>query len=228
MEGIFSRAGVRRRAGERFTSAPVGAHMIAVPWALCAVLLWLVLCALVDRRNARRENVPFVSFKELVVVLGVAAAGTLLAPAPERLAVGIALAGLGVAACGDLRHRYLWEELSVPTLFLVLAAGALAGFAPSVIAGTAILGGIALAVYFGGQLAGKDPGFGDVIPTAIVGAALGPIPALGAFAIACALFALVALALGKRFGVALPFGPAIVGALLLGAAGSSLVVGAWR
>jgi len=203
--------------------------VIALPWSLCAVVAWLVLSALIDRRNARREQVPAVPLREVVVVLVLAVMGTLLAPVAERLAVGVALAGVGVAACGDLRHRYLWEEISVPTFFAVLAAAALSGTAQNAIAGTALLGAIALAIYFGGQLSQKDPGFGDVVPTAIVGAALGPIPALGAFAIACAAFALIALALGKRFGIALPFGPAIAAALFIGGAGSSLLLpGGWR
>ncbi|MDQ6823668.1 MAG: hypothetical protein M3Z07_04150 [Candidatus Eremiobacteraeota bacterium] len=164
----------------------------------------------------------------MAVALAAALVGTMLAPPPERLAVGVALAGLGVAAFGDLRHGYLWEEISVPTLFAVLAAAALAGMSESAIAGTAVLGGIAVAVYFAGQLTKKDTGFGDIIPTGIIGAALGPMAGLGAFAVACTVFAVVALAAGKRFGVALPFGPAIAGSLLVGAAGSSLLFGAWR
>lgn len=202
--------------------------MIAIPWVLCAVAAWFVLSVLIDRRNARREQVTAISFIETVVVLMAALAGTLLAPPVERLAVGIALAGLGVAACGDLRHGYLWEEISVPTLFAVLAAGAFAGLAENAIAGTVVLGGIAVAVYFAGQITKRESGFGDIVPTAIVGAALGPIPGLGAFAIACALFAFAVLALGKRFGVALPFGPAIAAAVLIGAAGSSLFFAAVR
>lgn len=162
-------------------------------------------------------------------MLVVAVVGMLLVPAPERLAVGVALAGLGIAACGDLRHGYLWEEISVPTLFAVLGAGAFAGSARDEAAGTAIMGALALLVYFGGQLVRKETGFGDVIPMAIVGAALGAVPALASFAVACSVFAVVALALGKRFGTALPFGPAIAAALFIGAAGSALLIAVgWR
>lgn len=201
--------------------------MIAILPILGGVAAWFALSVIVDGRNARRENVPAISFIEMAVVLAAALLGTLLAPPAERLGVGVALAGLGVAAYGDLRHGYLWEEISVPTLFAVLAAAALGGLAESAIAGSAVLGGTAVVVYFGGQLTKRDTGFGDIIPTAIVGTALGPVAGLGAFAVACTIFAVVALALGKRFGVALPFGPAIAGSLLVGAAGSLLLPG-WR
>ncbi|MHB8148210.1 MAG: hypothetical protein ACYDGM_13260 [Vulcanimicrobiaceae bacterium] len=195
--------------------------LMAVPETLGAVLAWLVFSVLIDRRNARREQVSPVSFSEIFVVLALSIVGTLVAPASERLAVGLALAGIGTAACGDVRHRYLWEEISVPTLFAVLGANVYSGLAQSATVGMVLLGAVALAIYFGGQLANKEPGFGDVIPTAVIGAALGPLPALGAFGAACAAFAIVTLIRGRFIGVALPFGPAIATAVLIGAAGSS-------
>lgn len=203
--------------------------MIGIAWTLGSVAAWLFLSVLIDRSNARNEKVSAVSLPEIAVVLAVTVVGTLLAPAPQRLGVGVALAGLGIAAAGDLRHGYLWEEISVPTLFAVLAAGAFAGETRDEAAGAAVMGALALLVYFGGRLVRKETGFGDVIPIAIVGAALGAVTALASFAVACVLFAVVALALGKRFGTALPFGPAIAAALFIGAAGSAwLPAVGWR
>lgn len=196
---------------------------ITLLWTLGPAVLWLMLSVVIDRSNARREHVSAVSPAEIVVVLAVAVAGTLSAPAPERVAVGIALAGIGIAACGDVHHGYLWEEISVPTLFFALAAGAYFGIAPDAVAGMVLLGAVALAVYFLGQVRSGAAGFGDVIPTATIGAAVGPLAGLGAFGIACAAFAIAALVLGKRFGVALPFGPAIASAIVIGAIGSSLL-----
>ncbi|HUZ48941.1 MAG TPA: hypothetical protein VMW12_04250 [Candidatus Dormibacteraeota bacterium] len=195
--------------------------MPALAWTTALVALWFLLSVLIDRRNALREGVSAVSFAEIVAVGVLALAGALLAPPSERIAVGLALAGIGIAACGDVRHGYLWEEITVPTLFAVLAASAYAGIAPNAAAGIVALGGIALAIYFGGQLLGKEPGFGDIVPTAIIGAAVGPVPGLAALAIACAGFVIAALILGRRFGIALPFGPAIAAAILIGAAAAS-------
>ena len=197
--------------------------IVAIPWVLGGIAVWLVLSVLIDRSNAQREGLAAVPLAEIALVLGIAAVGALLAPPLHRLAVGIALAGMGIAACGDVRHRYLWEELSLPTLLAVLATGAYSAIAQRTLEGTVLLGGIALAIYFVGQLAHRESGFGDVVPTAIIGAALGPLYGVGAFAISCAVFAIAALLAGKRFGVALPFGPAILLALFIGAAGSSWV-----
>lgn len=193
--------------------------------ALFAAFVWLCLAALIDRRNARREGLQTVCLADICIVFAVSAGAVFVTPAPERLAVAIAVTGLGVAAFGDLRNGYLWEELTVPTLLAVLGASAISGTAQNAIAGTAVLGAIALAVYFAGQLARQDSGFGDVIPTAVIGAAFGPLLGLGAFTIACGLFGIGAAALGKRSGALFPFGPAIVVALLIGVAGSSLFVG---
>ncbi len=195
--------------------------MPALAWTPAFVVLWLVVSVAIDRRNALREDVAAVSFAQIVAVAVLALAGMLLAPASERIAVGIALAGVGVAACGDVRHGYLWEEITVPTLFAVLAAGAYAGIAPSAAGGIVALGGIAVAMYFGGQLLGKESGFGDIVPTAVIGAAVGTVPALAALAVACVGFVVAALILGRRFGIALPFGPAIAAAILIGAAAAS-------
>jgi len=195
--------------------------MPALAWTPALVALWFLLSVLIDRRNALREGVSVLSFAEIVAVAALALAGVLLAPPSERIAVGIALAGIGIAACGDVRHGYLLEEITVPTLFAVLAASAYAGIAPNAAAGIVALGGIALAIYFGGQLLGKEPGFGDIVPTAIIGAAVGPMPGLAALAIACVGFVIAALILGRRFGVALPFGPAIAASILIGAAAAS-------
>jgi len=192
--------------------------MPALAWALLLVVLWLLVSIAIDRRNALREDVSTVSFPEILAVAALAFAGALLAPASERIGVGLAVAGIGIAACGDVRHGYLWEEITVPTLFAVLAANAYAGHAPHAAAGIAVLGGIAVAIYFGGQLLGTEPGFGDIVPTAIIGAAVGALPGLAALAVACVGFVIAALILGRRFGVALPFGPAIAAAIPIGAA----------
>lgn len=147
----------------------------------------------------------------LVAVIALAVTGL------TGAAAGIAVAGIGIAAFGDLRHGYIWEEIAVPTLLAVLAARAIAGTATDAAIGAGVLGALALFVYFGGRVARKESGFGDVLPTATIGAALGAPLGLECFAVACAGFAIVALAAGKRFGVALPFGPAIAVAILLGA-----------
>jgi hypothetical protein len=188
-----------------------------------AVVMWLYFSIAVDRRNARKENVRAVSWVEIAIVAILSLGAAAVAPAAQRLGIGVALAGIGIAACGDLHHGYLWEEITVPTLFGVLAAGAYSGVAQGAIFGTAFMGAVALAVYFGGQISKKDPGFGDIIPTAIAGTALGPLLGLGSFAVGTALFALVATLLGKRWDIALPFGPAIVATILIGTLGALVI-----
>lgn len=191
--------------------------------AVAAAAVWAFVCSAIDRRNAARETVRAVSWRAMLAVLLLAAAAALIAPASFRAAIGIGVAGLGIMAFGDARHRYLWEEIAVPTLFAVLAVQYADANAQPALAGTIVLGALALLIYFGGQLAGQDPGFGDIVPTAIIGAALGPVIGLAAFAAASAAFALFALRSGKRLGTALPFGPALAGALVAGAVAGAVL-----
>jgi len=188
----------------------------SVPFTLLLIVVWAIVVALFDRRNARRERVQAVSIVETIGVLVAAIAGSLFAPRDEGLAVGLAIAGIGIAAYGDIRHRFMWEEISVSTCFAVLAARALSGTAGAALYGMLLMAALALLAYFVGQYFGKEMGFGDVLPVATVGAALGFVLAPMAMFLACVLFVLVAVALRKRLDAALPFGPAIAGAVLIG------------
>jgi len=190
----------------------------SLPFELTLVLAWTLVSAIVDRRNAKSEGVSRVGAWEVLVVAVVAEAATLFGSRDEAFAIGLAIAGVGVAACGDLRHRFMWQQIAAPTLIAVLAARYLTGTLSAGLIGAALMAALALLAYAAGQRWGKGAGmgFGDVAPIATVGAAFGFLTAPLAMCLACAAFVIVALVRRTPLDAALPFGPVIAGALVIG------------
>ncbi|HEY5256919.1 MAG TPA: prepilin peptidase [Candidatus Baltobacteraceae bacterium] len=192
--------------------------MLSMPYQLMLVLAWTLVSAIVDRRNAKSEGVPRVGVWEALAVAVVAEAATLFGPRDEAFAMGLAIAGVGVAAYGDLQHRFIWQQIAVPTLIAVLAARYLTGTLTASLIGAALMAVLALLAYAAGQRWGKGAGmgFGDIAPIATVGAALGFLTAPLAMCLASLAFVIVALARRRPLDAALPFGPVIAGALVIG------------
>lgn len=192
--------------------------MPSLPYQLALVAAWTIAGALVDRYEARRADVHAVAPWQSALVGIVALAATVVGPQGAAFALGLAIAGVGIAACGDLRHRFMWQRIAVPTFAVVLAARYLAHDLSSALLGTLLMGVLALVVYAAGQRFGKGVGmgFGDVVPIASVGAALGFVMAPLAMFLASLLFVIVAVARRNPLGTALPFGPAVFAALVIG------------
>jgi prepilin signal peptidase PulO-like enzyme (type II secretory pathway) len=192
--------------------------MLSLPYQLALVAAWTIGAALVDRHDARTAGVSAVAPWQSMLVGIAALAATAIGPQGLAFPLGLAIAGLGVAACGDLRHRFMWQRIAVPTFVAVLAARYLAhAFVPALLSAL-LMGALALVAYAAGQRFGRGAGmgFGDIVPIATVGAALGFVTAPFAMCLASLLFVIVALARKHGRGTALPFGPAIVTALLIG------------
>jgi prepilin signal peptidase PulO-like enzyme (type II secretory pathway) len=185
---------------------------------LALVAAWTIAGALVDRYNARRADVRAVTLWQCALVGTVALAATVLGPPGAAFALGLAIAGVGIAACGDLQHRFMWQRIAVPTFVAAIAARYLAHELTSALLGALLMGVLALVAYAAGRRFGKGAGmgFGDIVPIATVGAALGFVMAPLAMFLASLLFVIVALIRKNPLGTALPFGPTIFAALVIG------------
>lgn len=145
-------------------------------------------------------------------------AGTLL-PAPLNLAMTVAIAGLLPAAWSDWRTSYLWDEIIVPTGFLVGAAMLIGGRGGEAMSGGVLVGGIYCMMWGYTFIVGREIGLGDVKMAAVMGAALGPLAGIIAFFVAA--FIGIGLWLIRKMRGAgqneleIPYGPALAGAMLL-------------
>jgi len=171
----------------------------ALIWGFGAILLVLKI---------QREECDFESSFPLHVLAAVgitAALAGFLMPAPMNLAVALAIGGLLPAAWSDWNTTYLWDEVIVPTAIMV--------------GGAMMIGGTYCALWAGALISKREIGLGDVKMAAVIGMALGPLAGMIAFFVA-PFIGIALWAIRKRSPLTekeheIPYGPALVGAMLI-------------
>lgn len=131
----------------------------------------------------------------------------------------MAIGGLLPAAWSDWSTTYLWDEVIVPTAIMVGGAMMIGGRGGEAMSGGVVVGGTYCALWAGALISKREIGLGDVKMAAVIGMALGPLAGMIAFFVA-PFIGIALWAIRKRSPLTekeheIPYGPALVGAMLI-------------
>lgn len=173
-------------------------------------------------RNERIENVDGPRGGSAVWVIACAAvAAAWLLPTTSNTCVALAIAGFGIASWGDMRTRFLWDEIVLGTILACAAAAIAGGRSAAALEGAVLCGSLLYAIYFGGIACKRETGFGDVKLALGIGVALGPVSGAAAIALGSIAWIVFTLAWARRARIPLealrqmplPYGPGLVAGL---------------